>query len=108
MDSSFVLLYYNPATEAATAWYPIPGIGPGASFETRFFVFQSSTAPSGYTFGVRRHNVDTGANHNTSVTFRPAADLRRTGHRHRVRAGGRFARGPERLHCHCALLGLDR
>jgi hypothetical protein len=70
MDSSFVLLYYNPEGEAVTAWYPIPGLGPGGQYDTRFFVFQSGTSPSTYTFGVRLINPSTGSAYGAQVTWR--------------------------------------
>lgn len=70
MDASFVLIYFNPSTEVETAWYQVPGIGPGASYETRYFTFQTSTSPSEYTFGVRTLNVGASTSYGTQVTWR--------------------------------------
>ncbi|HET9430186.1 MAG TPA: hypothetical protein VFO70_03365 [Chitinophagaceae bacterium] len=68
IDSSLVLAYYNPATEDVTSWYPVPGSGPNAAYETRNFIYQSSTAPSAYTMGVRLM-TPAGAAYGTQVTF---------------------------------------
>lgn len=52
IDSSLILVYYNPYPEATTAWYPSPGIGsgagPGPIYQTRFYLYQSSASPSIY------------------------------------------------------------
>ncbi|RYF91319.1 MAG: hypothetical protein EOO03_01640 [Chitinophagaceae bacterium] len=54
LDSSLVLVYYNPSTETSSAWYPVPGIGPTANYETRYFIYQTATTPnSQYTLAVR-------------------------------------------------------
>lgn len=69
IDSSLLLAYYNPANEAATAWYPIPGLGSGANYETRYLLYQSATTPaSNYTFSLRLVKMD-GTAYTTSVTF---------------------------------------
>ncbi len=69
IDSSIVSVYYNPALESATAWYPMPGQGSGGSYETRFFLHQSATAPTSvYTFGIRTV-LPTGGPYATQVTF---------------------------------------
>jgi hypothetical protein len=63
IDSSIVLAYYNPSTEAATAWYQVPGAGSTASYEVRNFWYQTATAPTSvYTMGVRTYNHDGSAN----------------------------------------------
>lgn len=70
MDSSLMLAYYNPSTEAATAWYPIPGSGSGGIYETRYFTYQSATTPvSVYTFGLRAIKPD-GTAYTTPLTFK--------------------------------------
>ncbi len=70
MDSSLVLAYYNPVPEATTAWYPIPGSGSGGAYETRYFTYQSATAPvSAYSFGLRAIKAD-GTAYTTPLTFR--------------------------------------
>jgi len=68
IDESIVLAYYNPSNEAATAWYPVPGAGSGASYLTRNFWYQTSTDPSEYTMGVRCFNHD-GTSHTVSKTW---------------------------------------
>ena len=68
VDSSLVLVYYNPSTEAETAWYPCPGGGSGGAYETRFFIYQSSIAPSRYTLGLRAI-TPAGASYPNPLTF---------------------------------------
>ena len=68
IDSSILLTYSNPSTEATTAWYAIPGAGSSAAYVTRNFWWQTSTGPSTYTMSVRTHNWD-GTTHATSKTF---------------------------------------
>lgn len=68
IDSSILLTYYNPSTEAATMWYAVPGAGSTAAYVTRNFWYQTSTAPSTYTMSVRTHNWD-GTPNVTSKTF---------------------------------------
>lgn len=69
IDSSVVLAYYNPSTEAPTSWYPVPGLGSGALYETRSFFFQSAVTPSTYTYSLRLVNPGTGAPYASAVTF---------------------------------------
>lgn len=94
VDSSFVLAYYNPSSEAATSWYPIPGSGSGGLYETRYFMSQLTASPSTYTFGIRLLKAD-GSNYLTQVTFKkiriflvPATS---------IIAGGRVAPGAAAL-----------
>lgn len=44
VDKSVILIYYNPIPEASTAWYPVPGLGSGASYQIRYLVYQASPA----------------------------------------------------------------
>lgn len=69
VDSSLVLVYYNPSTEDVTAWYSVPGIGSTSAYETRFFLFQSNPTPSTYTLGIRTLKLD-GSAYGNAVTFR--------------------------------------
>lgn len=69
MDASFILAYYNPSTEAATSWYPMPGLGSGGTYDTRYLVYQSSTTPSVYTFSLRLMKPDGSGIYTTDVTF---------------------------------------
>lgn len=69
VDSSLMLIYYNPEPEALTAWYQMPGMGPGGSYHTRYFIFQSTVSPSVYTLGIRTVNAN-GAAYGSSVTYR--------------------------------------
>ena len=66
IDSSLVLVYCNPATEGETAWYPIPGIGSGNQYQTRYFLSQSG---NDYSLGVRILKMDGVTAYTTSVTF---------------------------------------
>lgn len=69
IDSSLILAYYNPANEVATAWYPIPGVGSGGNYATRYFLYQSATTPvSTYTFSLRAIKTDGSAYANV-LTF---------------------------------------
>jgi len=68
VDSSLILVYYNPSTENETTWYPIPGIGSGSLYQTRYFIYQTSTTPSVYTLGVRLTKMD-GSIYSNAVTF---------------------------------------
>jgi len=52
MDSSLVLVYYNPATELSTTWLPVPGAGPDNLYHTRTSVVQV-----GYNTGVYGINI---------------------------------------------------
>src|SRR4051812_5723868 len=69
IDSSFVLAYYNPSTEAPTAWYPVPGIGSSGAYETRFFIYQTVTSPSTYLMGVRLMAPGSALSYANAVTF---------------------------------------
>src|SRR5690349_11389050 len=53
VDSSLILVYYNPEAELESAWYPMPGVGSGATYETRFLIYQSAASPSAYTLAIR-------------------------------------------------------
>jgi hypothetical protein len=68
IDSSILLTYYNPSTEAATAWYTVPGTGSVASYVTRNIWYQTNTSPSTYTMRVYTHNFD-GTTNAISKTF---------------------------------------
>ena len=68
VDKSLLLIYYNPAAEAESAWYQMPGMGPGGSYHTRYFIFQSSVSPSIYTLGIRTVKAD-GTAHGIAVTY---------------------------------------
>lgn len=69
VDSSIILSYCNPETEAETAWYPVPGAGSGGTYVTRNYWYQTSVDPSNYTMTVRTHTW-TGTLHTTSKTWR--------------------------------------
>ena len=69
VDSSLVLAYCNPSTEAATAWYPIPGLGSGGSYMTRSFWWRTTPDPSQYTYAVRLLTPSGSATYTSSVTF---------------------------------------
>ena len=69
IDSSLILVYYNPVPEAATSWYPAPGLGSGANYETRYFIYQTGTNPVEYTLSLRLMNTGTAISYPTQVTF---------------------------------------
>lgn len=69
IDSSLVLVYYNPSTESPSAWYPVPGTGSSGAFDTRYFIYQTATTPlSQYTLAVRLMSPG-GTPYATPVTF---------------------------------------
>lgn len=67
MDSSLVLVYYNPAGEPD--WFPVPGAGPDNLYHTR-----TSVVPAGYNTGVYGINIRLdkadGTPYKTAVTFK--------------------------------------
>ena len=70
LDSSLLLVYYNPSTEAASAWYPVPGLGASATYQTRYFIYQTATTPnSEYTLSVRLTQPASGSPYAGPVTF---------------------------------------
>lgn len=66
VDSSIILSYYNPSTEDATAWYPVPGST--TTLVIRNFWWQTALDPSTYTMTVRTHNWN-GTLNTTSKTW---------------------------------------
>ena len=70
IDSSLILVYYNPISESATAWYPVPGLGSGAIYQTRFLIYQTQTSPSTYTLRLFLMNPATTTAYANSVSFR--------------------------------------
>ncbi len=70
MDSSMVLVYYNPVPEVETSWYPVPGLGSGGQYETRYFVYAAAAANT-QQLNLRLVKPDgSGAPFPSSVTFR--------------------------------------
>ncbi|MGD1047120.1 MAG: hypothetical protein ABR899_00030 [Candidatus Krumholzibacteriaceae bacterium] len=69
VDSSMVLAYYNPSTEAATAWYPVPGLGSSGMYMTRSLWYQTIASPSTYSFRVFLLTPSGSATYLTSTTF---------------------------------------
>ena len=69
VDSSIVLGYYNPSTEAPTAWYPVPGLGSSGAYMTRCLWYQSTADPSTYTYRVFLLTPSGAATYTTSTTF---------------------------------------
>ena len=43
VDRSSFQVFYNTATEAPTAWYPAPGLGSTATYNTRWFIAANPT-----------------------------------------------------------------
>lgn len=69
VDSSMVLAYYNPSTEAPTAWYPVPGLGSVGAYMTRGMWFQSAASPSTYTYRLFLMTPSGSGSYTTSTTF---------------------------------------
>ncbi|MGN6291518.1 MAG: hypothetical protein ACTHMV_02150 [Chitinophagaceae bacterium] len=69
IDSSLVLVYYNPSNEAATAWYPCPGLGSSGAYETRYLIYQSSPTPEEWTLSIRLMKPDGSGPYTSAVTF---------------------------------------
>jgi len=69
VDSSMLLVYYNPSNESPTAWYTIPGMGSLNSFDTRMFLYQTATSPSKYSLGIRLLKPDGSGAYASPVTF---------------------------------------
>lgn len=67
IDSSFILAYYNPVPEAANAWYPVPGLGSGANYQTRFLTVADG---ANQLFRLRLNIPGGTAIYNTNVQFR--------------------------------------
>jgi hypothetical protein len=70
VDSSLVLGYYQEdGTYYDTVWYAVPGLGPGAAFLTRFWILQTVTSPSTYSYMVQLRTQNGSATYLTSTTF---------------------------------------
>lgn len=69
MDSSYILAYYNPSTEVASAWYPVPGLGSSALYDTRYIVYQADENAKTYNFTVRLMQPGSSSSYTTPVTF---------------------------------------
>jgi hypothetical protein len=65
IDSSLVLAYYSPSTDP-NYWYPIPGFGSVAAYQTRFYL-AANTATS-HSIVIRVHNAD-GTSYTSPVTW---------------------------------------
>ncbi|MFS3129121.1 hypothetical protein ACLM5J_12040 [Nocardioides sp. Bht2] len=51
VDRSSFLVFYNTAAESADSWYPAPGLGSGAIYNTRWFI--GATGPGAYYLTLR-------------------------------------------------------
>lgn len=69
VDNSLVLVYYNPSNENSSAWYPVPGLGSNNSYQTRFYIYQTSIDPSVYTLAIRTLQPDGSGSYGAEVTF---------------------------------------
>src|SRR3546814_660650 len=70
VDNSLILVYYNPANEASSTWYPIPGIGSNGNYQTRYFLYQTSSSPSIYTMAIKVMKPDGSAVYESPLTFK--------------------------------------
>lgn len=69
MDSSMVLIYYNPSSEVASSWYPVPGLGSGSTYDMRYLLYQSSPSPSIYTISLRAMLPNGSGPYGSQLTF---------------------------------------
>lgn len=69
IDSSMVLIYYNPSTETSTAWYPVPGLGSGGLYEMRYLIYQGTPSPSSYIISLRANKPDGSGTYASALTF---------------------------------------
>ena len=69
VDSSLVLAYYNPSNEAATAWYPVPGLGSTGAYMTRGMYYQTVASPSTYVYRFFVLTPSGSAAYTTSLTL---------------------------------------
>ncbi|HEX2848071.1 MAG TPA: hypothetical protein VHN59_16105 [Chitinophagaceae bacterium] len=69
VDSSLVLVFYNPSTEVSSAWYPCPGLGSGSVYDTRYFIYQSSVSPEEWSLSIRLVKPDGSGSYASAVTF---------------------------------------
>ncbi|MGS2739003.1 hypothetical protein [Sinomicrobium sp. M5D2P17] len=69
VDNSLIMVYYNPSNENSTAWYSVPGLGSNNSYQTRFYIYQTSTDPSIYTLAIRTLQPDGSGSYGSEVNF---------------------------------------
>lgn len=69
LDKSMVLAYYNPATESATSWYPVPGMGPSSAYDTRYFLNKEEGSSPDILYNIRLLNPTNGSPYTESVTY---------------------------------------
>lgn len=69
VDSSLVLVYYTPSNESPTSWYPCPGLGSGAVYESRYLLYQSNASPEKWTVSLRLMKPDGSGAYTSSTTF---------------------------------------
>lgn len=67
VDSSLILVYYNPSIESVSSWYTAPGIGSGGTYNTRVNLYQEQ-GQNKYTLSIRTLTM-TGAPYASPVTF---------------------------------------
>ncbi|RAJ08588.1 hypothetical protein LX64_01241 [Chitinophaga skermanii] len=69
VDSSLVLVYYNPTAELDGAWYPCPGLGSGGLYQTRYLLYPGANVNQ-YVLAFRINKPDGSA-------YVPAVEFRR-------------------------------
>lgn len=65
VDSSLVLAYF----EVSSVWYPVPGPGVAAAYNTRYLLFQNNPNPSSYIMRFSLTQPNSTAAYTTSVTW---------------------------------------
>jgi hypothetical protein len=69
VDRSAISVYYHPSTEDESAWYQAPGLGSGAQYAVRYFLFQSTVNPSTYSLGLRAMKANSSESLTAPLTF---------------------------------------
>jgi hypothetical protein len=69
IDSSLILVYYNPLGEGSSTWYPCPGLGSGGVYQARWWINQVFQSPEDYCLYIRLHTLS-GDDYSMPVTFR--------------------------------------
>ncbi len=70
MEQSLVLGYYNPeAIGDTTTYYPVPGLGPYANYQTRCYTYISGHDPDQYTYQLLLMNPNGVGSYTTSTVI---------------------------------------
>ncbi len=67
VDSCLILAFYHPSNHQPEMWYPVPGLGPEATYMTRWYI--SISGGSRYMFTVELENPSGSGAYTGSATF---------------------------------------